>query len=242
VCNVNYFQAENLLLDADFNIKIADFGFSNEFREDSQLGTFCGSPPYAAPELFQGETRGWSVVISVLIALSRWSGSGRFSLLFLCCGSEPLGINGTRFLWSGCSSCHLGQQCQSTKWNSQLGPRPVTVIHWACPFCIHATWLQGTLCPDPLLTSAPHILFTYLLTLPGCLTPVPRVRTSVPLSCVLWCAMSWWCRCTSDEWIMGTTAGHYVEPVWHVDLTLMRSNIIQRWRSKELDSGNVWIR
>jgi len=57
VWNVNYFQAENLLLDADFNIKIADFGFSNEFREDSQLGTFCGSPPYAAPELFQGETR-----------------------------------------------------------------------------------------------------------------------------------------------------------------------------------------
>lgn len=52
---ITYFQAENLLLDADFNIKIADFGFSNEFREGSQLGTFCGSPPYAAPELFQGE-------------------------------------------------------------------------------------------------------------------------------------------------------------------------------------------
>jgi len=50
-----YFQAENLLLDADFNIKIADFGFSNEFHEGSQLETFCGSPPYAAPELFQGE-------------------------------------------------------------------------------------------------------------------------------------------------------------------------------------------
>ncbi|KAM9734076.1 MAP/microtubule affinity-regulating kinase 4 isoform 2-T2 [Menidia menidia] len=48
-------KAENLLLDADSNIKIADFGFSNEFTEGSKLDTFCGSPPYAAPELFQGK-------------------------------------------------------------------------------------------------------------------------------------------------------------------------------------------
>eukprot|EP00069_Balaena_mysticetus_P017431 bmy_10582T0 len=48
-------QAENLLLDADMNIKIADFGFSNEFTVGSKLDTFCGSPPYAAPELFQGK-------------------------------------------------------------------------------------------------------------------------------------------------------------------------------------------
>ncbi|XP_041721254.1 MAP/microtubule affinity-regulating kinase 3 isoform X12 [Coregonus clupeaformis] len=48
-------KAENLLLDADMNIKIADFGFSNEFVMGSKLDTFCGSPPYAAPELFQGK-------------------------------------------------------------------------------------------------------------------------------------------------------------------------------------------
>uniref|UniRef100_A0A8C7ZZ81 non-specific serine/threonine protein kinase n=1 Tax=Oryzias sinensis TaxID=183150 RepID=A0A8C7ZZ81_9TELE len=48
-------KAENLLLDADMNIKIADFGFSNEFTVGSKLDTFCGSPPYAAPELFQGK-------------------------------------------------------------------------------------------------------------------------------------------------------------------------------------------
>lgn len=49
------FQAENLLLDGDMNIKIADFGFSNEFVPGNKLDTFCGSPPYAAPELFQGK-------------------------------------------------------------------------------------------------------------------------------------------------------------------------------------------
>ncbi|VDN96785.1 unnamed protein product [Rodentolepis nana] len=48
-------KAENLLLDADFNIKLADFGFSNTFRADKKLDTFCGSPPYAAPELFLGK-------------------------------------------------------------------------------------------------------------------------------------------------------------------------------------------
>jgi len=48
-------KAENLLLDSGMNIKIADFGFSNEFTPGTKLDTFCGSPPYAAPELFQGK-------------------------------------------------------------------------------------------------------------------------------------------------------------------------------------------
>ena len=48
-------QAENLLLDGNMSIKIADFGFSNEFTPGNKLDTFCGSPPYAAPELFQGK-------------------------------------------------------------------------------------------------------------------------------------------------------------------------------------------
>lgn len=47
-------QAENLLMDRNKNIKLADFGFSNEFSYGEKLDTFCGSPPYAAPELFQG--------------------------------------------------------------------------------------------------------------------------------------------------------------------------------------------
>ncbi|XP_072585843.1 serine/threonine-protein kinase SIK3 isoform X7 [Vulpes vulpes] len=48
-------KAENLLLDANLNIKIADFGFSNLFTPGQPLKTWCGSPPYAAPELFEGK-------------------------------------------------------------------------------------------------------------------------------------------------------------------------------------------
>lgn len=48
-------KAENLLLDSEMNIKIADFGFSNHFEPGKKLSTWCGSPPYAAPELFEGK-------------------------------------------------------------------------------------------------------------------------------------------------------------------------------------------
>ncbi|KAF0988673.1 hypothetical protein HZS_2956, partial [Henneguya salminicola] len=49
-------KTENLLLDANLNIKIADFGFSNEYHPGRKLNTYCGSPPFAAPELFQGQS------------------------------------------------------------------------------------------------------------------------------------------------------------------------------------------
>uniref|UniRef100_A0A914UYD5 non-specific serine/threonine protein kinase n=1 Tax=Plectus sambesii TaxID=2011161 RepID=A0A914UYD5_9BILA len=68
-------KAENLLLDANLQIKIADFGFSNFYNKDETLNTFCGSPPYAAPEVFEGkrytgpEIDVWSlgVVLYVLV-------------------------------------------------------------------------------------------------------------------------------------------------------------------------------
>lgn len=44
-----------MLLDANMNIKIADFGFSNYYATGELLATWCGSPPYAAPEVFEGK-------------------------------------------------------------------------------------------------------------------------------------------------------------------------------------------
>lgn len=48
-------KAENLLLDQHLNIKIADFGFGNYYTPGNPLNTWCGSPPYAAPEVFEGK-------------------------------------------------------------------------------------------------------------------------------------------------------------------------------------------
>ncbi|KAK3744584.1 hypothetical protein QZH41_016102, partial [Actinostola sp. cb2023] len=48
-------KAENLLLDQNMNIKIADFGFGNYYKPGNPLNTWCGSPPYAAPEVFEGK-------------------------------------------------------------------------------------------------------------------------------------------------------------------------------------------
>lgn len=45
-------KPENLLLDTEGNIKINDFGFSNVIKPGKLFTTFCGSPLYAAPEIF----------------------------------------------------------------------------------------------------------------------------------------------------------------------------------------------
>ena len=43
-----------LLLDANNNVNILDFGLSKHWHPRKKLGTFCGSPLLTAPELFLG--------------------------------------------------------------------------------------------------------------------------------------------------------------------------------------------
>jgi serine/threonine protein kinase len=50
-------KAENVLLDAHWNIRLIDFGLSHAFTENNPLlHTACGSPAYAAPEMIIGDS------------------------------------------------------------------------------------------------------------------------------------------------------------------------------------------
>lgn len=46
-------KPENLLMDGNFQLKIADFGFAQAFTSSSMMHTECGTPGYMAPEMFK---------------------------------------------------------------------------------------------------------------------------------------------------------------------------------------------
>nr|XP_033774930.1 NUAK family SNF1-like kinase 2 [Geotrypetes seraphini] len=66
-------KLENILLDSNGSVKIADFGLSNVYHHDKYLQTYCGSPLYASPEIVNGrpykgpEVDSWSLGVLLYI-------------------------------------------------------------------------------------------------------------------------------------------------------------------------------
>ncbi|XP_033098196.1 NUAK family SNF1-like kinase 1 [Anneissia japonica] len=81
-------KLENVLLDENLNVKIADFGLSTLYS-DKLLSTYCGSPLYASPEIVNGkpyhgpEADCWSlgVMLYAMVYKTMPFNGAKFSLL-----------------------------------------------------------------------------------------------------------------------------------------------------------------
>ena len=68
-------KAENLMLDDQHNLKIIDFGLSNDMTGKEYLDTQCGSMAYSAPELLGSYNYGkevdiWSIGVCLYVLLT----------------------------------------------------------------------------------------------------------------------------------------------------------------------------
>ena len=114
-------KPENVLLDDDLNVKIADFGLSNEIKDGDFLKTSCGSPNYAAPEVIRGglytgpEIDVWSCGVILYVML---------------CGRLPFEDDDVQTLFtkiSRTSPMHAVSSCSLTQLQ-----RVSTIFHHIC--------------------------------------------------------------------------------------------------------------
>lgn len=136
-------KAENVFIAGPNLVKVGDFGFSTLSTKDSTLNTFCGSPPYAAPELFKDEH-----YIGVYVDI--WALG--ILLYFMVTGvmpfrAETVGklkkciLDGTYHLPE-----FLSERCKFLLRNIL---RPIPTDRFTMEEIKHSSWLEGEVFPRP---------------------------------------------------------------------------------------------
>lgn len=136
-------KAENVFIAGPNLVKVGDFGFSTISTKDSALNTFCGSPPYAAPELFKDEHY-------VGVYVDVWAMG--ILLYFMVTGvmpfrAETVGklkkciLNGTYYLPE-----FLSDSCRFLIRNIL---RPIPTDRCTIEDIKRSSWLEGQVYPEP---------------------------------------------------------------------------------------------
>ncbi|XP_034255730.1 serine/threonine-protein kinase NIM1-like isoform X2 [Thrips palmi] len=136
-------KAENVFCAGPTLVKLGDFGFSTELTSgmQQQLNTFCGSPPYAAPELFRDESyRGPPVDLWALGVLLAFIVTGHMPF------QAPTVASLKRHILEGHFSlpAHLSDECQGL---IEAILRQAPAERLAMDQIVASEWLCGTPIP-----------------------------------------------------------------------------------------------
>lgn len=129
-------KAENVFLSSPDRVRLGDFGFSTQIlnrpgeqpvMSQEMLTTFCGSPPYAAPELFHDDAYSgaavdvWALgVLLFFMVTSTMPFQVQFAYSIACCLRSPSWRHVLTSFITGADSgrpeaIHLGEQLRGAR-------------------------------------------------------------------------------------------------------------------------------